>query len=311
MAKYEFKTPPYDHQRRALIHRNAWRSPAFAWFMEMGTGKTKVALDNAGILYSQESIDGLLIVAPKTVCSNWAEKEIPKHLPTAYFHVTWRAPSSQSRAWKNGWQMLLNVPRLAILIMNVEALSTKKGKEAVEEFLIARRAMMIVDESTRIKNPRSARGKNCIALGKLATHRRILSGAPVTRDPLDLWGQCQFLEHGILGDTSYWSFRARWAIIHRRRLHSGLMFDEVTGFRNLEDLAKIIDTFSYRVTKAECLDLPPKVYTRREVELTKEQKKAYSELRDELATIVGGQEIDANSVLEKLDDYASAKHCRS
>lgn len=300
MQKYEFKTQPYAHQRKALTHRNAWHATAFAWFMDMGTGKTKVTLDNVGILCHEDSIDGLLIVAPKTVCSNWAEKEIPKHLPTPYFHMTWKAPSTQTRAWKHGWQILLSVQKLAILVMNVEALSSKKGKEAAEEFLHERRAMMVVDESTRIKNHRSARGKNCIALGKLATHRRILSGFPVTRDPLDLWGQCEFLEHGLLGDTSYWSFRARWAILHRRRLASGLMFDEITGYRNLEDLARIVDTFSYRVTKEECLDLPPKVYQTREVELTPEQKKAYRELRDELMTVVGEQEIDAASVLEKL-----------
>ena len=300
MPKYEFKTQPYAHQRKALTHRNAWHSKAFAWFMDMGTGKTKVTLDNVGILCHEGSIDGLLIVAPKTVCSNWAEKEIPKHLPTPYFHMTWKAPSTQTRAWKHGWQLLLSVQKLAILVMNVEALSSKKGRQAAEEFLHARRVMMVIDESTRIKNHRSARGKNCIALGKLATHRRILSGFPVTRDPLDLWGQAEFLEHGILGDTSYWSFRARWAILHRRRLASGLMFDEITGYRNLEDLAKIVDTWSFRVTKEECLDLPPKVYQTREVELTPEQKKAYAELRDELMTVVGDVEVDAASVLEKL-----------
>ena len=73
---YKFKTEPYEHQRDAL--KKCWNKEAFAIFAEMGTGKTKIALDNACILYNRGKIDRLLVVAPKGAYMNW---QIWKFLP--------------------------------------------------------------------------------------------------------------------------------------------------------------------------------------------------------------------------------------
>ena len=76
---YKFKTPPYKHQLRAL--EMSWDKKCFAYFMEMGTGKSKVLIDNTAILYDNGKINGVLIVAPKGVYKNWYSSEIPTHLP--------------------------------------------------------------------------------------------------------------------------------------------------------------------------------------------------------------------------------------
>ena len=76
---YKFKTKPYDHQITAL--EKSWDKKEYAYFMEMGTGKSKVLIDNIAMLYNAGKIDGALIVAPKGVYKNWFDSEIPNHMP--------------------------------------------------------------------------------------------------------------------------------------------------------------------------------------------------------------------------------------
>jgi SNF2 family DNA or RNA helicase len=302
-VKYEPKTTPYAHQREALLYRDAWQQPEFAWLMEMGTGKSKVALDNLGILAERGLVNGALIVAPKTVCRNWTEREIPTHLPDRLRArvILWRPPSDATIAWKHALQyMHQRIDGIAVLVMNIEALSHKAGVTAASNFLRARRALFIVDESTTIKERSAKRTRNVLAIAALAKYRRIMSGMPVTRDPLDLWSQFEFLRPGILGDKSFLSFRARYAHVRRRVLASGRQFDEVLGFHDLDTLAGIVGQFSYRCTKADCLDLPPKVYTRREVGMDEGQRKVYDALKEDFFATTESGEVSVPIILTKL-----------
>lgn len=299
---YEFKTTPFTHQREALNTKRAWLSDAFFWRMEMGTGKTKVALDNAGALFERDLIDGLLVVAPKTVCRNWTGIEIPAHLPDRIERTVllWKPKSARPAAWKDKVAGLHKAPGLAVYVVNVEALAFPDGRKDIEAFLRARRVLWVIDESTTIKNPQAKRTKAALKLAPLAPYRRIMSGHPITRDPLDLWGQCEFLRHGILGDTSFWSFRARYAILRELRI-GGRSFQKVEGFRGLDQLRQILASFSYAVTKAECLDLPPKVYAVRHVDMTPEQKRVYTSMRDQFeAEVVQGSACTATNILARI-----------
>ena len=85
--------------------------------------------------------------------------------------------------------------------MNVEAFSTKRGSDFARLFLIGR-SMMIIDESTTIKNPKAKRTKAILDLRKETKYRRILTGSPVTQSPMDLWAQMDFLDPEILGQSS-------------------------------------------------------------------------------------------------------------
>jgi len=296
--KYKFKTPPYKHQLKAL--EMSWNRETFAYFMEMGTGKSKVLVDNMAMLYDKGKINGALIIAPKGVYRNWFSLEIPQHLPSHvdYKTVLWTALTSKTKD-KEYQQLLKQDYDLHILLMNVEALSTKKGVEFAGKFLRCHKALMAVDESTTIKNPAAKRTKAILALSQQVKYRRILTGAPVTKSPLDLYSQCAFLNEHLLGFSSYYTFRNRYAQMIERNF-GGRRVQIVASYRRLDELAETLKAFSYRVLKEDCLDLPPKIYMKREIELTDEQKKAYTTMKSSALALLNGKIATAPHVLTQL-----------
>lgn len=278
LQTYRFKNKPFAHQAAYL--ERFWDKPVAALFADMGTGKSFMLINNAALLYDQGKINAMLVVAPKGVYRNWQDLEIPKHMPD---HVVYRMAlwtPSPRKAEKAELDRLFEVSEdLKILLMNIEAFSTKKGTDFAKRFLLGHDAMMVIDESTTIKTPTSSRSKNTEKVGKGARYRRIATGSPVTKSPLDLYQQCEFLSPQCLNMHSYYGFQARYAVTVERQLatHS---FKQIVGFRRLEELKEKLDRFSFRVTKAECLDLPDKWYVKRDVELTEEQVKAYNEMKN-------------------------------
>ncbi len=303
MPVYKYKTKPYKHQDEVL--QESWFTPEFALFLEMGCGKSKILIDNIAILYNQGRIDSALIVAPKGVYDNWVSGEIPDHLPD-YIEsrvIKWSpAETKKNKALRES--ALNHTLDLIILVMNVEAFSTIKGSKFAGRFIMNKRALFAVDESTTIKSPRAKRTKNIVRLSKYAEYRRILTGSPVTRSPLDLYTQCEFLDPELLGFGSYYSFRSRYAEMINRT-SGGRTFKQVTGYKNLNELTENLKSFSSRILKKECLDLPDKVYMTRKIELTPEQKKIYNELKKYAITQLydeekGGQQVSVTSVLTKM-----------
>ena len=297
---YKFKTEPYEHQRDAL--KKCWDKESFAIFAEMGTGKTKIALDNACILYNQGKIDRLLVVAPKGAYMNWVEQEIPTHVPDYVEKevLAWKLSTSQRYKAELRSIRAVNDFRLKIFVMNVEALSTKKGTDAAKLFLIGK-SMMIVDESTTIKNPKAKRTKNVLELAKEAKYRRILTGSPVTQSPMDLWAQMDFLDPYILGQSSYYAFRTRYAVVIEATAAGGThRYQKIVKFKNLKELGERVSPHSYRILKKDCLDLPDKVYSKRFVELSDEQTKAYAEMKANAMAMLQGQSATALNVLTQL-----------
>ena len=297
--KYKFKMKPYAHQLTAL--EKSWNRDTFAYFMEMGTGKTKVLIDNLAMLYDKGKVDGALIVAPKGVIGTWYNQELPNHLPDHIENVTvlWQANINKKQQSKLD-RLFETGQDLHILIMNVEAFSTKKGVAFVEKFILAHNVLISVDESTTIKNPKAQRTKNLLKLAVNTKYRRILTGFPVTQSPLDLYSQSTFLSPQLLGYTSFYSFQNRYAKLINRNMGTRT-FRQVVGYQNLEELTTNVNEFSYRVLKKECLDLPDKVYQRREVELTPEQKKVYKQLTDyAIAELDSHEIVSVTSVLTQI-----------
>lgn len=298
---YEFKTRPYEHQKKAL--REARGREAFAFLMEMGTGKTKVAVDEIGIMYDDQNIDAALVVAPKGVYANWTNIEIPNHMPQDIVKQAaiylWDGMGTQRS--KNLAERCLNHRGLSILVMNTEAFSSsKKAIEFAKLFLSRRKVAMYIDESTLIKNHSSARAKTLTKLAPLARFRRIMTGSPVTRSPLDFFSQFQFLKPGLLGTSNWFAFRSRYAILEQK-VFGGRSILTVSGYQNLPDLTERVRKNSFRVLKEDCLDLPPKVFVRREVELSEEQARAYAQMRDEaFAELENDQFASATAVITQI-----------
>lgn len=301
MRDYKFKTKPFTHQQKAW--EDSWAADYYALFMEMGTGKSKVAIDTIGALYKANKISAALILAPKGVYDNWVKGEIPTHLPDDIKRLVVRWSPSSAKKFQEEMRELVydKFDGLKVFVMNIEALSTPRGTKAAYTFLNSNpKNIMVVDESTTIKNRKATRTKNVMLLADVAKYRRILTGSPVTKSPMDLYSQCSVLSPRALGFTSYYAFQNRYALVQKRKM-GNRAFQEIVGYRRLDELNQKLDGFSNRILKEECLDLPDKMYIRRDVSLTEEQTRVYKEMKKlALARLNNGELATTASVLTQI-----------
>ena len=293
-----FKTKPLAHQLEAFTLSKDKK--AFAYLCEQGTGKSKIAIDKTAYLYGKGQINAFLIVAPNGVHRNWIINEIPKHMPDyTEFRSAWYASSMKVDERKTFENLYEPGHNLRVLAINIEAISTEKGRKVVEKFLRTFDVHMLVDESSKIKHYSTQRTKHLIKLGKLAKFRTIATGTPVTQSPLDIFGQFLFLADHILNTTSFYAFKARYAELldasspilrHIQQRTGGRQAPQIVAtdkqgrpiYKNLDELQGLIEPYSYRVLKQDCLDLPDKVYERRYFELDAEQRSIYKNVKENL-----------------------------
>jgi Mesyanzhinovviridae DNA helicase len=307
---YTPRTPPLTHQAEALDI--GWQRVFFAYFLEMGLGKSRIALDDFLLNYEDNKVDGLIVIAPKGVYSNWWREdkdnpgEIQKWLWEKYYKDTrvymYRAGKSRQDKKAREWLLDTREPSPRILTINIESLATTvDAADLVRKFCQVHRTMMIIDESTTIKNYKAKRTKLMHKLGAQASMKRIMTGSPSTGSQSDLWAQFEFLRPGAnpLGYKHFSVFQARFntLIIMSMGKYS---FKKETGPANTDELQRLVALHSFRRRKIDCLDLPPKEYRRWEVELTEEQKTVYKELRQFALTKVQGHEASTDLVVTQL-----------
>lgn len=290
---FKFHTTPYQHQLEAFaLSRDA---KVFALFMEQGTGKTKVTIDTAGYLYVHGKIDRILVICPRSVKSTWLE-EVATHLPS-YINrrvLVW-ASGKTKQADLDELEGKRNDQALRFLIMNIDAVNTTNGIRAAEEFLARGRGLAAVDESSKIKSHTAKRTKAIWKLGKKAEYRRILTGTPVTQSPLDVYSQFAYLDPNILGFSSYYPFRNHFALL------GGFQNRQVLKYVNLHELQDLVTPYSFRVTRDECLDLPEKIFQKRTVDLSDEQRRLYDEMTNSMtATLEENRQVTTALVLTQL-----------
>jgi SNF2 family DNA or RNA helicase len=214
-----FKTQSTLMSHQTVGMNRARGREAFAYLMEMGTGKTCTVLAEFQERVSSKDLMDLLVIAPKGCIRNWYvdrdennPSEITKHLDPRLRKDLVVASSASNAAGRDARAKLLvekKYPRA--LFINVESLSgNARMLSTCKDFLASGRAMMVIDESTTIKSRKSQRTVTITKLGKLAKVRRILSGLATPRSPMDLHAQFSFLDEDILG-KSFTLFRARYA----------------------------------------------------------------------------------------------------
>ena len=279
-----FLKEPFQHQRDAVVSCHNTDMANYAYLMEMGTGKTITAIMDLCLLNNRNLVDNCVVLAPKSVYRNWY-KEITEFISNDNnIKISTWDPSLKDPETKNNLLDILvkQECKLHVFLMNIESISSPKGVKFLEQYLKAQdksMTMMIVDESTTIKTHNAKRTKNLIKLAKDLGYKRILTGTPVTKSPLDIYTQFAFLDPKILGQSNYYAFRARYAKIINRPTSGGRHFPLITGYQRLDELEQKIYTHAFRVKKEECTDLPPKVYTKRFIPMSKEQLVAYESLR--------------------------------
>ena len=290
-VKLNFKLKPFDHQVDALDY--GWSKPEFGLFMEMGTGKSKVLIDNMAMLYLDGQINFALVIAPKGVYRNWVAKEIPEHMSDDIPHRVIRWVSGPNKKQKEEMRSVQDTfEGLTIFVMNVEAYSTIKGQKAGQWMarMLGSHGMIAVDESTTIKTHKAKRTKSLMKIAAGFKYKRLLTGSPITKSPMDIYSQCEFLRPGLLGFESYYAFQGRYAVVQRRKMGAAA-FQQIVGFRNLDELTKRIDMFSFRVLKKDCLDLPEKIYTARYVGMTPQQFDMYEQIRRHAMVLLDSGEM--------------------
>jgi SNF2 family DNA or RNA helicase len=288
-----------DHQERA--YQQSKNLSRYALLMEMGTGKSKVIIDNIVHLFMSGEIDGVIISGYKGQYLNWIDEirtHIPQDIPTrlAYWDADWnkkeRAQAEQLLTPKDNL--------LDIFLVNIEALATERAEWFTMQFAKMHYTMAVVDESTCIKSHKAKRTKAMIRIGKMCDYRRILSGTPLTKGPLDIWGQAEFLEQGMLGFPNFTAFKAQYAVC-RRVEFGNRSYEKIEGYINLDELKDKIAQFSFRILKSECLDLPEKTFLNHYVEHTPEQAAIYEQLKEEaLVQFSDTSMVSSTSVLTTL-----------
>jgi SNF2 family DNA or RNA helicase len=298
------KTKPYSYQQDVL---DRTRDELFwALFAEQGLGKTKMTIDTADYLYHTDKIDRVMIVAPNGVHTNWISREIPKHSHFGRWTHAWRGMTTkkEERQFATIVDGYFEADGISWFAMNIESLRTKRGQAYAEKF-INERTLFIVDESTVIKNPKAQQTKVAIALGAKAGYRRILSGTPIVQNPMDIWSQAKFLSDNALPYRSFVAFKAKYAIEVQQKMQNRV-FNQIVGFQNLESLKREVEGWSTRLLKKDCLDLPDKIYSIRDVPFHKEQQALYeSMLHLQIASLEHserqGEMITARNVMTALN----------
>lgn len=285
---FNFKTVPYEHQLEVL--NLSYSRIFFALFMDMGTGKSKVIIDTANQLYAEGLLDAVVVLAPNGVHVNWVRNEIPAHTPDDLQYVAGYYKANGKKADKEQWNKVFTEEGLRWFCFNIETASNPKGQAALRTCVAGSRTLFVIDESQRFKTPGAKRTQFVIRLGRMAAFRRVLSGTPLTESPLDLYAQMKFLSATITGHTTNSSFKARYAITETRKMKNKagkeVYFEQVTGYKNIHELERNIAPHCFRVTKADCLDLPDKIYETVYVDMTREQSRIYKELLDRSVAIL-------------------------
>jgi hypothetical protein len=316
---YTPATTARNHQNTALVRiaEHPGQTDAFALLMEMGTGKSKVVVDEWGYRLDANDLSDLLIFAPAGCYGNWTTDAGPDEPCELHKHMDpeWYARTAVHK-WRSGAgvgatavmkQFIADPSRPRVLVVNIEAMSmTERAKEACLEFIRNSRhgVMIAVDESTIIKNRSAYCTQALIELRqepKVAAVR-ILTGLVTPNSPLDLFSQFEFLDWRILGFQTFVGFRARYAVMRQIIVSPGGLTKAgkprqprkvplIVAYRNVDELNALIAPHSYRVLKKDCLDLPEKIYLPlRHVELTKEQKRIYAEVKKYATSQLDGED---------------------
>lgn len=244
----------------------------------------------AGRMFLDEYIDHLLIVAPTSVCPVWpAEFARFADFPVRCSMILGTKEQRVRQLKLLAARGLDSQRSLRVAVINYE--STWRLEEELAAF---QPDMIICDESQRIKSPSAKQSKCMHRLGDTARYKMILTGTPVQKDTRDIWSQYRFLDKSVF-PYSYYAFEKRYAVM------GGFQCRQYLAPKNLDELTRRTHAIAYRVTKEECLDLPPKQFETRPVLLEASAQSIYKQLaKQSVAELAGMQEVTANHVLTRM-----------
>lgn len=267
---WPLKLEPYKVQEVALT-KTAHHPHGYAYFMEMGLGKTSTLLADFVNLKNLGLCDKLVVVAPFSLLGNW-KKEVGFWTDNGLTVSTW--PKKE---------------QADVYLINYEAFAVggATGTGFVAQLATDHKIMLALDESTQIKGNGSVRTRALLSLARMCAFTRLLSGAPMVQGPQDLWSQLKFI--GELRGVNYFQYRGRYC---RMGGYKGKQIIAPNPDR-LEELNGILANCAFRAKKSDWLDLPDKTYFTRDVTLSPHYKNAYKTLARDMFIEYGQSEISA------------------
>jgi len=269
--------PLWKHQLEGI--EMGKRNPDCALLFEMGTGKTRTALEILRARMNEnKKILRTLIIGPAAVLYNW-RNEIEKYTKIPLEKVFVLDGSVADRI-----KMIRVLPKDSIFITNYEGFANPKLKEI---FSFHPPEFLILDEAHRVKGVSAMRTKALIAISDAMNnlpvkYRMMLTGTPVLNNELDLFAQYRILDGGKRLGKNFFQFRAQFFEDKNRYMPKHSHFPKwVPKSSSREQLKAKIGEISMHASKDECLDLPPLVRVSVPVELSAEQKKAYNDMKKE------------------------------
>ena len=276
-------TASWQHQREALAFVKD--KPGSMLAMEMGTGKTKVAID----LMDTHDYRRVLIICPLSVVSGVWPGEFAKHSPSPWTVLPLANGSVKDKQAK-AEAALLKSERAAVVINYESVWREPFGSWAKKQPW----DLVVYDESHKLKTPRGDASWYCARLSDKVPQRLALTGTPMPHSPEDIYAQYRALDKGIYG-TSYARFKARYVVM------GGWNNQEVVGYQNQEEFQEKFYSIAYRVEAADVLDLPPLLSVTRTCELGPKARKLYRTLeRDFIAYVEEGQITAVNTLSQLL-----------
>lgn len=286
------KVTPFEHQKKAFafacdqfgIFNGQIKSRGVALLMEMGCGKTLTAIAIAGTMFQYGKVNRIMVVAPLSILGVW-EEEFRKFADYPNTVTVLKGSSAKKK------EQLANLPPTGVQVVVVNYESAWRLEK---ELLQYDADLIIADEAHKLKEARTSQSKGMHKLGDKARYKLLLTGTVITNREMDVFSQYRFLNPRIFG-TSFYAFR-------------NLYFD-MTGYggyqpvfrtSKMKEFLQKMHSIAYRVTKAECLDLPEITEEIRSVELEKDAMKIYKDIEKESYTELAESEVTTANVLTRL-----------
>lgn len=291
VSDYPFIYEPWDHQRKALKMSRKLNNVGLLF--DMGSGKTKAAIDITGYRFKENEISSSLILCPLSIKQVWF-KELKEHMPYDYDIIDLHCDNNKQKREQNMKKVKRYNKMDDILTFGITTFDS--AWRMTDKIIDCGFESGIADESTDIKNHSAKRSKGAhkIAKSEPMDYRLILTGTAITNSPLDAWSQYEFLDPSVF-DCNYFQFENYYA------QKGGWKGKEIVGYQNMNDLKQKIHSISLRVTKDECLDLPEKTFTERYVQLSEEEMNAYEDLKKESILYLNEKDnVTVNNILAEL-----------
>ena len=283
----------WEHQRTGV--KKALEQRDFALFFEQGCGKSAATINILRQHYEQNKrLMRTLILGPVVIMENW-RREIQAHSNVGTY-VQILSGSEKQRLKK--FELFKDSKPSTIFITNYEALNMK---ELLQALLKWKPEILVCDESQRLKNPSAKRTKYAALLADQTLHNYILSGTPILNSAMDIYGQYRVLDRGETFGRNFDRFRAQYFYDENAGMPAQKHFPKwVTRTGAVKEFNELIYKKAMRVTKLECLDLPPLVKVRVSVGLAKEQQRIYDEMKAEfIAYLQTGEAVVAQIAITK------------